>query len=354
MGCGASFEERNAAEISGRIDKELATERARAKCKVKLLLLGAGESGKSTIVKQMRIIHGAGYNSSDCIQYRRIVYSNTIESLCTILHAMKHLKIEFSNCARLEDVNLFFALTQSIIDQEITRQMGDLMERLWRDEGLQKCFLRSREYQLNDSAEYYLNSLRRISEYNYVPTEQDVLKTRVRTIGIMEFHFSYKDLFFTMVDVGGQRSERKKWLHCFENVTAIIFITALSEYDLVLEEDAKVNRMLESLRLFDSICNNEWFVKPSIIIFLNKKDLFGEKITRSPLKICFPDYAEPNTYEAGIAFIQNKFECLNEANCTKELYFHETCATDTRNIQCVFSIVTDVVIKTQLVECGLY
>ena len=98
MGCGASFEERNAAEISGRIDKELATERARAKCKVKLLLLGAGESGKSTIVKQMRIIHGAGYNSSDCIQYRRIVYSNTIESLCTILHAMKHLKIEFSNC----------------------------------------------------------------------------------------------------------------------------------------------------------------------------------------------------------------------------------------------------------------
>ena len=45
-----------------------------------------------------------------------------------------------------------------------------------------------------------------------------------------------------MFDVGGQRSERKKWIHCFEGVTAIIFCVALSGYDLVLAEDEEMNR----------------------------------------------------------------------------------------------------------------
>lgn len=71
-------------------------------------------------------------------------------------------------------------------------------------------------------------------------------------------------------DVGGQRSERKKWIHCFENVTAIIFLVAISEYDQLLYEDQNVNRMQEALTLFDSICNSRWFVRTSIILFLNK------------------------------------------------------------------------------------
>lgn len=95
---------------------------------------------------------------------------------------------------------------------------------------------------------------------------------------------------FRMFDVGGQRSERKKWIHCFEGVTAIIFCVALSGYDLVLAEDEEMNRMIESMKLFDSICNSKWFVETSIILFLNKKDLFEEKIKRSPLTICFPEY----------------------------------------------------------------
>lgn len=95
---------------------------------------------------------------------------------------------------------------------------------------------------------------------------------------------------FRMFDVGGQRSERKKWIHCFEGVTAIIFCVALSGYDLVLAEDEEMNRMIESMKLFDSICNSKWFVETSIILFLNKKDLFEEKIARSPLTICFPEY----------------------------------------------------------------
>jgi len=93
-----------------------------------------------------------------------------------------------------------------------------------------------------------------------------------------------------MFDVGGQRSERKKWIHCFENVTAIIFLVAISAYDQVLVEDETVNRMQEALTLFDSICNSKWFVKTSIILFLNKIDIFKEKLLTSPLNQFFPDF----------------------------------------------------------------
>ena len=72
---------------------------------------------------------------------------------------------------------------------------------------------------------------------DYQPTEQDILRTRVKTTGIVEVHFSFKNLNFKLFDVGGQRSERKKWIHCFEDVTAIIFCVAMSEYDQVLHED---------------------------------------------------------------------------------------------------------------------
>lgn len=157
-----------------------------------------------------------------------------------------------------------------------------------------------------------------------------------------------------MFDVGGQRSERKKWYRCFTGVTAIIFCTAMSEYDLVLEEDDEVNRMIESMKLFDSICNNRWFTDTSIILFLNKKDLFEEKIGRSPLTICFPEYEGLNSYDEGSIYIQQRFENLNRSQGEDEIYSHFTCATDTKNIQYVFHVVTDVIIKKNLKDCGLY
>jgi guanine nucleotide-binding protein G(i) subunit alpha len=79
---------------------------------------------------------------------------------------------------------------------EISIELATVMKRLWADGGVQQCFSRSREYQLNDSAAYYLNALDRISQPGYVPTQQDVLRTRVKTTGIVETHFTYKNLHF--------------------------------------------------------------------------------------------------------------------------------------------------------------
>ncbi|KAF6777386.1 hypothetical protein AHF37_03232 [Paragonimus kellicotti] len=182
----------------------------------------------------------------------------------------------------------------------------------------------------SNRAASFLDDLDRLGAKDYMPTEQDILRTRIKTTGIVEVHFQFKNMNFKLFDVGGQRSERKKWIHCFED-----------------------NRMQESLKLFDSICNNKWFTDTSIILFLNKKDLFEEKIKRSPLTICFPEYPGKQTYEEAAIYIQASFEAKNRSP-NKEIYCHQTCATDTNNIQFVFDAVTDVIIANNLRNCGLY
>ena len=338
MGCGASSVELQQAEVSARIDRGLQKERVDPN-EVSLLLLGAGQSGKSTIIKQMQIIHEEGFTLSEKISYKPIVHSNTIQSLLAIFQAMEKLEVKFAELSRLEDHKAFTETVGNNEEQDLTYGLGEIMSRLWGDTGVQVCFMRSREYQLNDSAGYFLNSLRRISDQHYIPTEKDILKTRVRTTGIVQTQFYYKNMLFKMYDVGGQRSHRKKWLYCFEDITAIIFCTAISEYDLTLEEDEETNRMMESMQLFDSICNNKLFAKKSIVLFLNKTDLFREKIQTSPLTLGFPDYnGAPNSPMEAISFIKSKFQNLSQRPLTKEIYAHLTCAIDTENIQWVFDV----------------
>ena len=184
----------------------------------------------------------------------------------------------------------------------------------------------------------YFNNIDRISLPDYMPDDQDVLRSRVKTTGITETTFIIGDLTYRMFDVGGQRSERKKWIHCFENVTTILFLVAISEYDQLLFEDETVNRMQEALTLFDSICNSRWFIKTSIILFLNKIDRFKEKLPISPMKNYFPDYEGGDDYSLACDYILNRFVSLNQHE-TKQIYTHFTCATDTTQIRFVMAAV---------------
>lgn len=82
-------------------------------------------------------------------------------------------------------------------------------------------------------------------------------------------------------------------IQCCKTCWFVFFIKLIHFYYLLLTYHPLFlfqNRMHESMKLFDSICNNKWFTETSIILFLNKKDLFEEKIKRSPLTICYPEY----------------------------------------------------------------
>uniref|UniRef100_UPI00398EA10A guanine nucleotide-binding protein G(t) subunit alpha-3-like n=1 Tax=Pristiophorus japonicus TaxID=55135 RepID=UPI00398EA10A len=354
MGSAASSENKKLARRSKELEKEIQEDAKKDARTVKLLLLGAGESGKSTIVKQMKIIHKDGYTDQECMEFKAIIYSNTVQSMLAIVRAMSLLGISYHDPARKEDAQHLFNQVDSIEEGSLPTELVEIIGRLWKDPGIQACFDRASGYQLNDSASYYLNSLARLTALEYIPSEQDVLRSRVKTTGIIETQFTFKDLHFRMVDVGGQRSERKKWIHCFEGVTCIIFCAALSAYNMVLVEDEEVNRMHESLHLFNSICNHRYFSTTSIVLFLNKKDLFEEKVKKVHLRICFPEYNGLNTFEDAGNYIKTQYLDLNLRQDIKEIYSHMTCATDTQNVKFVFDAVTDIIIKENLKDCGLF
>ncbi|CAO3661358.1 unnamed protein product [Umbelopsis vinacea] len=317
-----------------------------------MLLLGAGEFGKSTILKQMKLIHDGGYSQDERESFREIIYSNTTQSMRVILEAMESMGINFEYPQNREHAALILDQPPQIESDIMPQEVGNAVKALWQDNGVKQAFSRSNEYQLNDSAQYYFESIDRISDPRFTPSDQDVLRSRVKTTGITETTFIIGDLTYRMFDVGGQRSERKKWIHCFENVTAIIFLVAISEYDQVLIEDETVNRMQEALTLFDSICNSRWFVKTSIILFLNKIDRFAEKLPVSPLSDYFSDFRGGNNYDAACDYILNRFVSLNQSD-DKQIYTHFTCATDTQQVKFVMAAVNDIIIQNNLRDVGL-
>ncbi|KLJ07238.1 guanine nucleotide-binding protein subunit alpha [Blastomyces silverae] len=352
MGCGMSTEDKEGKARNEEIENQLKRDKMLQRNEIKMLLLGAGESGKSTILKQMKLIHEGSYSRDERESFKEIIFSNTVQSMRVILEAMEGLDIPLDDQRAEYHVQTIFMQPGQIEGDSLPVDVGNAIEALWNDAGVQECFRRSREYQLNDSARYYFDSVKRIAGSDYLPSDQDVLRSRVKTTGITETTFIIGDLTYRMFDVGGQRSERKKWIHCFENVTTILFLVAISEYDQLLFEDETVNRMQEALTLFDSICNSRWFTKTSIILFLNKIDRFKEKLPVSPMKNYFPDYEGGPEYTAACDYILNRFVSLNQAE-TKQIYTHFTCATDTSQIRFVMMAVNDIIIQDNLRLCGL-
>ncbi|CAH8867335.1 unnamed protein product [Trichobilharzia szidati] len=352
MFCCRSEEYKEQNRINKEIEKQLKRDKKDARRELKLLLLGTGESGKSTFIKQMRIIHGAGYSDDERRTFIKIVYQNIYMAMFTMIRAVESLKIPYENPA-----NKSYAEAIREIDYETVTTMEPqhvvAIKSLWDDPGIKECYDRRREYQLTDSAKYYLDNLDRISQPDYLPTLQDILRVRVPTTGIVEYLFDLDSIIFRMVDVGGQRSERRKWIHCFESVTSIMFLVALSEYDQVLVESDNENRMEESKALFRTIITYPWFQESSVILFLNKKDLLEEKVLYSHLVDYFPEYDGPQRdAEAARDFILKMFVELNP-DPEKIIYSHFTCATDTENIRFVFAAVKDTILQLNLKEYNL-
>jgi len=268
-----------------------------------------------------------------------------------LINAAKDLGINLSS-ASMEAAARLGSDDLSMINESLSAQTVADVKQLWGDAGVKSAYQRQNEFQLNDSAAYYFDAIDRLADNSFIPTEQDVLRSRAKTTGIIEIEFTIQKTKFKMVDVGGQRSERKKWLHCFQDVTSVIYCSALSEFDLKLYEDDSTNRMMESLQLFGEVCNNKWFVNTAMILFLNKKDLFAEKIKKVDLNVCFPQYQGGKDFDKATSYIKERFLAENK-NPRKHIYVHVTCATDTDNINVVFNAVKDIILQGIINDSGL-
>jgi len=280
-----------------------------------------------------------GFSQTERMQYYGTVHNNLIVAFKTLVE-------QADNYGGVERKDLQ-KLIQESKEDVLTAPVAAAMKALWEDAGVKQAYQHRNKFVLYDSTSYFVGRLDEVVLPNYVPTEADIFRSRVPTTGIVETQFIIDGNKFKIIDVGGQRSERKKWIHCFEGVTAVLFVANIGAYDQMLYEDSNTPCMTEALNLYENIVNNEWFAHTSLILFLNKRDIFAEKHDVIPLSDFFPKY-KGKTVEEGCEFMKSLFHERNHMEKSaddKYFYVHVTCATDTNNVIHVFNCVKDIVIK---------
>ncbi|KAJ5070867.1 g protein alpha i subunit [Anaeramoeba ignava] len=309
------------------IEQFMRTEEDAQSKEIKILVLGAGDSGKTTLLKQMSILYQGGISPKEIQKYKRAIRANVIGYILTLIKAANDLQLD-----------LLKENQRSII-------------KLWSDPSLKSAFEFRSKFQLADFAAYYLNNTAKIADPDYSPSNQDILNCRIPTTGVNVINFEVDKFNWRVVDVGGQRSERRKWIHQFDNVSVLIYVVAISEYDQKLFEDVTVNRMHESLSLFKKMVNNEFFKGTNVILMFNKIDLFEDKIKKIPLKNYFPDFDGEDDIVAAKEYFKQKFLNIG-SNPKRHIFVHFACAIDTDNMKTVFEAIRSIVTENQLKKEG--
>ena len=349
---------------SNALDKQLARDNKVYRETHRLLLLGAGESGKSTIVKQMQIINMQGFSMEERQKIIPDIHNNIRDAMASILHAMRTIQptIFFDNDDDTTMATHFLDNYGSTSCACGDSNFFDSCSSLWRSNAVQECYVRSNEYHLIDNAKYFLERISRIRAEDYMPDDQDILRCRVLTSHIRQIKFKVKDVIFHMFDVGGQRDQRRKWIQCFSDASAIVFVASLAGYNLNIREDNTTNRLQESLNLFKQVWKNRFLAEVSLILFLNKTDLLYEKVVAGQFKIAqyFPNYefyhptflkkedqhsSEPMEFTRAKYFFRDCFlfqtqeaesEAGSSSRSSRLCFPHFTCAVDTNNMRKIF------------------
>jgi len=385
----------NMKEANKDITKKLQTTERLNKQSKKLLLLGTGSSGKSTLFKSLKIITNDQNMDTETIESRHVIRQNCVAGILTLLKKSQELydsqPERNSQCLVTMDDEIVQAIQlvvnyggenfSEMLDYNEVQELGRAIFMLWSLDAVKATFSRrGNTYSFPDNMDYFFAKVPEIMSEQYSPSVEDSLKCRVRTTGMIEYKYDIKDNEFVLYDVGGQRNERKKWIHHFAGVAAVLFVCALNHYHAVLFEDEQKNALHEAIELFTEICNSKWFKKSELILFLNKDDLFREKLKAGvSLSECFspqarwlglpwegPDYVSMATgnddaddkknfdecYSAAIKFIQDAFISVNN-NQNRVIFCHVTCATDQDTVQKVFWDVQNIVIRANLRRGGL-
>mmetsp|Transcript_9087 Transcript_9087/g.10445 ORF Transcript_9087/g.10445 Transcript_9087/m.10445 type:complete len:221 (+) Transcript_9087:1042-1704(+) len=199
---------------------------------------------------------------------------------------------------------------------------------------------------------------------SWQPSIDDVLLVRVRTTGMADETFSIGKVRFRMIDVGGQRAERRKWIHLFNSVTSVIFVTSLSEYDQTLWEDSTTNRLSESVSLFKEHAESEQFRNSAFMLFLNKVDLFEMKYRDKMIPIndpetnYFPDAPKiENETDEQCSVARKWFQDLFLENIDMgkrgTVYVHYTNALDTNKMKVVINVCADHILQMNMMTSGM-
>jgi GTPase SAR1 family protein len=306
----------------------------------RILLLGSGDSGKSTIFRQMKF-KNEGLTEFERQKAVEVIRHNILKGMCSLVRATTNLSIPIDDEQNRDRAEPFVLISESDIKRKWNDQMIDDMIELWKDKGIKQAFERRAEFQLDESISYYFTRIHEIRKEDYLPTKEDMVKSRTKTTGIVECDFMLGDHKVRLVDVGGQRNERKKWHNCFTNVSVLVYVVAISEYDMLLYEDDRTNRMSESLSLFRDTVNTPFFQNIPVVLLFNKTDIFAEKIKKKDITTAFPEYTGGCDFARASEYIKAKF--LDETS--KQIQVIHTVATDINDLQRAFDEISKILPK---------
>jgi len=317
----------------------------------KILLLGSGDSGKSTFLRQIKHINGVDTGlESEKLKFTAVIKNSCLKSFRDFLKMIeaKELKIP----PKVQD-KINFILNAEEFDEET----GQAIEKTWSNKKMRSIYDKvETDMQIPSNSNYFWKMAQTIASEDYLPSKDDIIQSKIRTIGIQETNFVIEQTKFLMIDVGGQRSERRKWLHCFNNISAVIFLTASDEYDgKLLGEDNHTNRLQDSLGLFVKLSESSCFENVPFILFLNKIDLFDAKIKYKPFEDHFDDFIEAverlgldgeSKRDQSIGYLYNLFK--ERFKSRAKLFHFETNATDQKLCENVFNSIREDIILKQL------
>jgi GTPase SAR1 family protein len=308
---------------------------------IKILLLGTGDSGKSTFFKQIKTIYQDKKTlNSELKKFIKVLRQNAKLSMQKLVISCRDRNIALPKMAE--------QLDQAIATEDpesLPPETAAMISKLWENKSIKEAYEKRYELKLHipTNADYYFAHVSRFSAPDFIPSFEDMMMAKLKTTGVQEVTFQSQGTDIILVDVGGQRSERRKWLHCLDDVLAIIYMCAMDDYDSMLEEDGATNRLQESLELFSTVTSSTYFAEKGWILFLNKKDLFEEKIKTKPLNKFFSNILPEDGSDFTKAS-QYILELYRKSFKGKTLQHHFTCALDTNQCEHVFNDVREFIL----------
>lgn len=215
-----------------------------------------------------------------------------------------------------------------------------------------------------DRGGYFLDRLETITYPGYQPADEDILRARIKTMGVSEHRFRLKTgpmgnlttSEWRVFDVGGARSMRAAWAPYFDDIDAIIFLAPISCYDETLEEDPTVNRLEDSMKLWRTICETPLLKNTDLILFLNKCDVMQEKLRVVPFSQHVVSYkGRDDDFEGCSNYLKRKFGQVHKSHSPQQrpFYCHMTSVTDTKSTHAILGNVKDLLVRKNLLNSHL-